>query len=84
MTVHDQVLAEMKRFEESLDSLMGEYRDKWVVFKDGKVLDAHDTEEEAYKAGIEFLGRDGGHVVAQVTPMITVPITAGVLYGLAC
>jgi len=84
MTVHDQVLEEMKRFEESLDSLMEEYRDKWVVFKDGKVVSAHDTEEDAYRSGIESMGHEGGYVVAQVSPIVTVPISAGVLYGLAC
>jgi hypothetical protein len=44
MSTTEQVRREMRRFEASLPRLMTLYRDRWVVFRDGEVVSAHDTE----------------------------------------
>lgn len=70
----------MRRFQEALPGLLEQHRGRWVVFRDGQVVSAHDTEEEAYRAGLEAFGRHGGHVVAQVAEQRVVPLTAAVSF----
>ncbi len=70
----------MRRFEASLPRLKPRYAGRWVVFRDGKVASVHDSEEEAYRAGLERFGRQGGHVVARVVEQRAVPLTAAVVY----
>ncbi len=81
--VADKVLQETLRFREALPELLKEHAGKWVVFKDDRVQSVHETEHEAYRAGLEKFGRDGGHVVAQVIEQRPAPITAGVLFHVA-
>lgn len=75
------VREEMERFLQALPSLLLELRGQWVVFKDGKVHSAHATEEEAYVAGRGVFGQRGGHVVAQVAEVYTIPLTAAVMFA---
>lgn len=82
-SVNQKVLQETLRFRESLPSLLEEHAGKWVVFRDGEVQSLHDTEEAAYRAGLEKFGREGGHVVAQVIEQPPLPVTAGVLFNVA-
>jgi len=82
-TVADKVLEETLRFRAALPGLLKEHPGKWVVFKDGAVQSIHETEEEAYTAGLAAFGRDGGHVVTPVMPDNAAPITAGVLFNVA-
>lgn len=70
----------MRRFEASLPRLMPLYADRWVVFWDGEVVSVHDTEELAYRAGLEKFGRHGGHVIAKVAAQHAVPLSASVAY----
>jgi len=79
----ERVLEETIRFRESLPELLKEYPGKWIVFKDGQVQSVHENEEEAYRAGLERFGREGGHVVAPVVEQPPVPFTAGVLFSVA-
>lgn len=66
LEVENKVLAESRRFRASLPSLMAEHPGQWVVFYQGTVVSAHDTEEEAYLAGLKDPGPGSGHVVVQV------------------
>jgi hypothetical protein len=70
----------MRRFEASLPRLKPLYADRWVVFRDGEVVSVHDSEEEAYRAGLAAFGRQGGHVVAKVADQVAVPLSAAVVY----
>jgi hypothetical protein len=80
MSTIERVRQEMRRFEASLPRLKPLYADRWVVFRDGDVVSAHDTEEQAYRAGLATFGRHGGHVVAKVADPRTVPLSAAVAY----
>lgn len=80
MTVADRVRAEMRRFEASLPRLKALYADRWVVFRDGEVASVHDSEEDAYRAGLARFGRQGGHVIARVVDQPAVPLSAAVVY----
>jgi hypothetical protein len=80
MNTADRVRQEMRRFEASLPRLMPLYADRWVVFRDGEVTSVHDTEELAYRAGLETFGRHGGHVIAKVAEQRAVPLSAAVAY----
>jgi hypothetical protein len=82
-TVADRVLEETRRFRDALPELLNEHAGKWVVFKDGRVVSVHKDEDEAYRAGLEKFGREGGHVIAPVIPDVPAPITAGVLFNVA-
>ncbi len=79
-SVADKVLQETLRFRTALPELLKKHSGKWVVFKDGEVQSFHDNEEEAYRAGLERFGREGGHVIAVVTEEKPTPVTAGVLF----
>jgi hypothetical protein len=60
------VEVEMRRFDAALPELLKEYRERWVVFRDGQVVSVFDAEEDAYQDGLRRFGRHGGHVVASV------------------
>ena len=77
--VHEETL----RFRAALPVLMEEHNGRWVVYLDGEVKSAHDTEDEAFGAGLEEFGLFGGHVVALVREQEPVPLTAGIAFGLA-
>jgi hypothetical protein len=82
-SIADKVLQETIRFRQALPELLKAHAGKWVVFRDGEVQSVHDSEEEAYRAGLEKFGREGGHVVAPVVEERPAPITAGVLFHVA-
>jgi hypothetical protein len=83
MEVAAKVLEETKRFQADLPELMKKFRDLWVLYKDGRVEASFQSEDEAFKAGLEAFGLDGGHIVIRVEPMEPVPLTAGIMFGLA-
>ena len=66
LRLRDRVLAEAERFRARFPELLKVHADKWIVFRDDEVVSVHDTEEEAYLAGLGRFGPDGGHVVMQV------------------
>ena len=70
----------MRRFEASLPRLKPLYADRWVVFREGEVVSVHDSEEDAYRAGLAKFGRQGGQVIARVADQIAVPLSAAVVY----
>jgi hypothetical protein len=76
-----RVLAETERFLSVLPELIERYRGRWVVFRDGRVVSDHDTEDQAYQAAVEQFGIAGGHVVAPVVETTPTPVTAGVMFG---
>ena len=80
MSTAERVRQEMRRFEASLPRLLPLYADRWVVFRDGEVVSVHDTEELAYRAGLQRFGRHGGHVIAKVAEQHAVPLSATVTY----
>jgi hypothetical protein len=82
LAVRDRVLAEAARFRARLPSLLPAYSNRWVVFRDGEVISAHDSEEDAYVAGLERFGPDGGHVVAVVREAEVVILSALTALGL--
>ncbi len=81
-SVAGRVLQETLRFREALPALLVEHAGKWVVFKGGQVQSVHETEDEAYRAGLEKFGRDGGQVIALVIEQRPAPVTAGALFNL--
>lgn len=64
--VERKVLDESRRFRACLPELLADHPGKWVVFHEGRVVSLHDTEEEAYVAGLARPGLGSGHVVAEV------------------
>jgi hypothetical protein len=76
-----RVLEETKRFRDALPDLLRSCPGKWVVFRDGEVHSIHDTEDSAFRAGVEAFGLRGGQVIAQVKPQKPIPLTAGILFG---
>ena len=80
MNTSERVRQEMRRFEASLPRLKPLYADRWVVFRDGDVVSVHDTEELAYRAGLEKFGRHGGHVIAKVAEQRVIPLSAAMAY----
>ncbi len=81
--VSARVLEETKRFQANLPVLMRELEGRWVLYKDGRVIDVFQTEDEAFKAGLEKFGLDGAHIVIRVEPMDPVPLTAGIMFGIS-
>lgn len=82
MTTRDRVLEEMGRFRAALPELQKQHAGKWVVFRGGRVESFHDTEDEAYRSGMQTFGREGGQVIAQVKSEDPRPLTAGVVFGI--
>lgn len=82
-SVAEKVLEETRRFRQALPDLLKEHAGKWVVFKDGTVQSIHESADDAYRAGLEKFGREGGQVIAPVVPDNPAPITAGVLFNVA-
>jgi len=82
LPVRQRVLAEAARFRAKLPVLLPRYSGQWVVFRDDEVVSAHATEEEAYVAGLDRFGPDGGHVVAVVREPESVVLSAVIGFGL--
>jgi hypothetical protein len=82
LPVRQRVLAEAARFRAKLPVLLPRYSEQWVVFRDNEVVSAHATEEEAYVAGLDRFGPDGGHVVAVVRESERVILSAVIAFGL--
>lgn len=59
------VAEEMARFRAALPSLLEDpaLAGKWVVFKDGDVVEAFDDRTEGYHWAVEHLGRLSGFVL---------------------
>lgn len=82
LRVRQRVLAEAASFRAKLPVLLPRYSEQWVVFRDGEVVSAHASEEEAYVAGLDRFGPDGGHVVAVVRGPESVVLSAVTALGL--
>ena len=82
LPVRQRVLAEAARFRAKLPVLLPRYSEQWVVFRDDEVVSAHATEEEAYVAGLDRFGPDGGQVVAVVREPESVILSAVIALGL--
>jgi hypothetical protein len=82
-SVAEKVLQETLRFRAAFPKLLKEHPGKWVVFKDGKVQSVHENEADAYRAGLEKFGREGGQVIAPVVEQKPAPVTAGVMFNVA-
>ena len=81
--VREKVLAEMELFKKALPDLLAEYEGKWVVFQDGRVVEAFDDEDEAYVAAVERFGVGSGFLLKQVVEDTgPVPISGGVGFHL--
>jgi hypothetical protein len=74
--VRKRVFAEAERFRDRLAELMPQYAGKWVVFRDGDVVSAHESDEEAYLQGLRRFGPDGGQVIAIVSEPEIVVLSA--------
>jgi len=55
---NNAISEEKADFREQLTELLKEYRDKWVIFKDGKVIEAFDDKEVAYAKALDLFGLD--------------------------
>ena len=77
-----QILDETIRFRERLPELLPEYSGRWVVFRDGEVQSVHDSEDDAYRAGLQRFGREGGYIVVRVAEEKPTPVSAGSVFGL--
>ena len=82
LPVRQRVLAEAARFRAKLPVLLARYAEQWVVFRDDEVVSTHATQEEAYVAGLDRFGPDGGHVVAVVREPESVVLSAVIAFGL--
>lgn len=80
--IRERVMAEAARFRAKIPQLLEDYRDMWVVFRDGAVVSAHADEETAYVAGLRQFGPGGGHVVAVVREPEPVLLSAAIAFGL--
>jgi hypothetical protein len=83
-TVSEKVLEETKLFRAALPALLAKHRGQWVVFKDGSVRGFHDDEKSAYVAAVQEFGAGTGYVIAPVLETHPTPVTAAVMFGLAC
>jgi hypothetical protein len=61
-----RVLEESRRFRAALPELLPQYNGRWVVFRNGAVVDAFDDEDDAYVAAVDKFGVGGGFVIARV------------------
>ena len=79
--IRQKVREEYDRFLNALPSLIQTHAGKWVVFLDGKMEGAFETEKQALDDAVQRFGPRRGFVVAPVIPVETIPVTAGVLYS---
>jgi len=79
---YDAVLAETLTFRSMIPALLPDYRDRWVVFREGQVHSIHATEEEAFVAGLDRFGPSGGHIVAVVRPVEPIALSGTAALGL--
>ena len=52
------VSKEKAAFREQFPSLLEKYRDKWVIFKDGQLVEVFNSQEESYKQALDLYGAD--------------------------
>ena len=78
-----RVLEESRTFRQRLPELLKVYEGRWVVFRDGGVIDAFDDEETAYVAAVQRFGVHGGFVVAPVATDVCepAPLTAALIFA---
>jgi hypothetical protein len=77
-----KVLEETRRFEVDLPTLMKTFPGKWVIYMDGNVQETHETEEEAYSSALKRFGLHAGYIIIRVEPILPVPLTAGIIFGM--
>lgn len=75
-TAVENVKEEMERFKKALPVLLAKLPGRWVVFRNGVVVGDYATQDEAFVAGLNEFGADGGQVIAQVAAIEPVPLSA--------
>ena len=56
------------------EALLRQYEGKYVLFRDGQVQSLHDTQEEAFTAGVRKYGRDGVFLARKVSGESLIPL----------
>lgn len=56
------------------EELLRQYKGKYVLFRDGQVQSVHDTQEEAFRAGVYKYGRDGVFLARKVSEESLTPL----------
>ena len=75
------VSEEKAAFREQLPSLLEKYRDKWVIFKDGQLVEVFDSQEEAYKRALDLYGADEPFLVDVVKEEESQPLSFSIELG---
>jgi len=60
------ITKEKAKFREQLAQLKKEHLGKWVLFKDGNVIDFFDDEDDAYAAGLKKFGTETPFLVTAI------------------
>jgi fatty acid-binding protein DegV len=72
--LYQKVRKEQKAFNKLLPGLLNtRHKNKWVVFRNGKVISYHNTATKAYNVGLKKFGVSGAFVIDQVvihTPLL--------------
>ena len=72
--LYKQVRKEQNTFNKLLPGLLKtRHKNKWVVFKNGKVVSYHNTANKAYNVGLKRFGVSGAFVIDQV--VVHVPLS---------
>ena len=81
--VERRIREESRKFRQRLPELIKRYEGRWVVFRDGDVVEAFDDEGAAYDAGVRRFGVDGGFVIAPVTADVCdpAPVSAALIFA---
>lgn len=82
MDVNKIVVRESKKLREKMSSLLSDHEGEWVLFRDGRAIAFFPTEDQAYAAGLQHFGLEGGFVVDLIQrDRGPTPITASVSFG---
>ncbi len=78
-----RILEESRKFRQRLPELLKTYEGRWVVFRDGGVVEAFDDEDTAYVAAVQRFGAHSGFVVAPVAADVCdpSPVTAALIFA---
>jgi hypothetical protein len=63
---YSEIAKQSSLLDKEIDALMVNHAGKWVVFRRGKVISFHATEDQAIDAAESEFGRDASYVVAQI------------------
>lgn len=78
------ISAEKQEFRKQLPHLLEKHRGKWVIFKDGKVVEFFNQQDEAYARALDLYGPDEPFLVEEVqeegTQQLSFSIELGTIY----